>query len=68
MAKESRRKFLKTVPAAVAGVTVAGKAFAQGQGPQAPAGPITVDTIECADRNRKAPPRPARNSRTRSRP
>jgi Asp-tRNA(Asn)/Glu-tRNA(Gln) amidotransferase A subunit family amidase len=50
MAKESRRKFLKTVPAAVAGVTVAGKAFAQGQGPQAPAGPITVDTIECAEK------------------
>jgi len=48
MAKESRRKFLKTVPVAMAGAAVAGKAFAQGQG-QAPAGPITPATIECAE-------------------
>ena len=47
--KESRRKFLKIVPAAVAGAAVAGKAFAQGQGAQAPAGPITPATIECAE-------------------
>jgi Asp-tRNA(Asn)/Glu-tRNA(Gln) amidotransferase A subunit family amidase len=46
MAKESRRKFLKTVPVAMAGAAVAGKAFAQGQ---APAGPITPATIECAE-------------------
>ena len=48
MAKESRRKFLKTVPVAMAGAAVAGKAFAQGQG-QAPAGPITAATIDCAE-------------------
>ena len=48
MAKETRRKFLATVPAAVAGAAVAGKAFAQGQG-QAPAGPVTPATIECAE-------------------
>ncbi len=49
MAKESRRKFLTTVPAAVAGAAVAGRVFAQGQG-QAPTGPITADTIECAEK------------------
>lgn len=47
MSKESRRKFLKTMPVAVAGAAVAGKVFAQGQ---APAGPITADTIECAEK------------------
>jgi Asp-tRNA(Asn)/Glu-tRNA(Gln) amidotransferase A subunit family amidase len=47
MAQESRRKFLKTVPVAVAGVAVAGKAMAQGQ---APTGPITPDVIECAEK------------------
>lgn len=47
MAKESRRKFLTTVPAAVAGAAVAGKVFAQGQ---APTGPITAETIECAEK------------------
>jgi Asp-tRNA(Asn)/Glu-tRNA(Gln) amidotransferase A subunit family amidase len=50
MAKETRRKFLATVPAAVAGATVASKVFAQGQGPQAPAGPISAETIECAEK------------------
>jgi Asp-tRNA(Asn)/Glu-tRNA(Gln) amidotransferase A subunit family amidase len=49
MSQETRRKFLKTMPAAVAGV-VATKAFAQGQGAQAPVGPITADTIECAEK------------------
>jgi Asp-tRNA(Asn)/Glu-tRNA(Gln) amidotransferase A subunit family amidase len=48
MSNESRRKFLKTVPAAVAGV-VATKAFAQ-QGPQAPSGPVTPEVIECAEK------------------
>lgn len=46
MSNETRRKFLKTVPVAVAGA-VATKAFAQGQ---APAGPITPETIECAEK------------------
>lgn len=48
--QETRRKFLKTVPAAVAGAAVTGTAFAQGRGGQAPAGAITVDTIECAEK------------------
>lgn len=47
MSKESRRKFLKTMPVAMAGAAVAGKAFAQGQ---APVGPITAETIECAEK------------------
>jgi Asp-tRNA(Asn)/Glu-tRNA(Gln) amidotransferase A subunit family amidase len=47
--QESRRKFLKTVPAAVAGAAVTGTAFAQGRGGQVP-GAITVDTIECAEK------------------
>ena len=47
MAKESRRKFLTAVPAAVAGAAMAGKVFAQGQ---APTGPITAETIECAEK------------------
>lgn len=47
MANESRRKFLTIVPAAVAGAAVAGKVFAQGQ---APTGPITAETIECAEK------------------
>lgn len=49
MAKESRRKFLTAMPAAVAGAAVASKAFAQG-GAQAPVGPITAETIECAEK------------------
>lgn len=47
MSQETRRKFLKTVPVAVAGA-MATKTFAQ-QGPQAPAGPIKPETIECAE-------------------
>jgi hypothetical protein len=47
MSNETRRKFLKTVPVAVAGA-MATKTFAQ-QGP-APAGPITPETIECAEK------------------
>jgi Asp-tRNA(Asn)/Glu-tRNA(Gln) amidotransferase A subunit family amidase len=43
---ESRRKFLKVVPAAVAGV-VATKAFAQG--PPQNAGPVTAETIKTAE-------------------
>ncbi len=45
MKPESRRKFLKTVPAVVAGA-VAGKAYAQG--PQT-AGPVKPETIEAAE-------------------
>jgi Asp-tRNA(Asn)/Glu-tRNA(Gln) amidotransferase A subunit family amidase len=41
----SRRKFLKAVPAAVAGA-VATRAWAQGQ---APAGPISATTVDCAE-------------------
>ncbi len=48
MSNETRRKFLKTVPVAVAGA-MATKTFAQ-QGPPAAAGPITPDTIECAEK------------------
>lgn len=40
----SRRKFLKVMPVAVAGA-VASKVLAQGQGPT---GPITADTVDCA--------------------
>jgi Asp-tRNA(Asn)/Glu-tRNA(Gln) amidotransferase A subunit family amidase len=47
MKPESRRKFLKTVPAVVAGA-VAGKAYAQGQGPQG-TGPVKPETIEAAE-------------------
>jgi len=47
MNPESRRKFLKTVPAVVAGA-VAAKAYAQGQGPQT-AGPVKPETIEAAE-------------------
>ena len=43
---ESRRKFLKVVPAAVAGA-VATKAFAQG--PPQTAGPVTAETIKTAE-------------------
>ncbi len=43
---ESRRKFLKSVPVAVAGV-VATKAFAQGQGQNT--GPVSADAIKCAE-------------------
>lgn len=46
MSRETRRKFLKTVPVAMAGA-VATKTFAQGQ--QAPQGPIKPETIECAE-------------------
>ena len=42
----SRRKFLKTVPVAVAGA-VATRAWAQGQ---APAGPISAGTVDCAEK------------------
>ena len=48
MSRETRRKFLKTVPVAVAGA-MATKTFAQ-QGPQAPTGPVTAETIECAEK------------------
>jgi len=48
MSRETRRKFLKTVPVAVAGA-MASKTFAQG-GQQAPVGPITAETIECAEK------------------
>ena len=47
MSKASRRKFLTTVPVAVAGA-VATKAFAQGQGQQAQ-GPIKAETVDCAE-------------------
>ncbi len=47
MNSESRRKFLKTVPAVVAGAMV-GKAYAQGQGPQN-AGPVKPETVEAAE-------------------
>ncbi len=46
MSNETRRNFLKTVPVAVAGA-MATKTFAQ-QAP--PAGPITAETIECAEK------------------
>ncbi len=42
----SRRRFLKAVPAAVAGA-VATNAWAQGQGP---AGPISADMVDCAEK------------------
>ena len=42
----SRRKFLKAAPVAVAGA-VATRAWAQGQ---APAGPITASTVDCAEK------------------
>lgn len=48
MSHETRRKFLKTVPVAMAGA-MATKAFAQ-QGSQAPTGPVTAETIECAEK------------------
>ena len=48
MSNETRRKFLKTVPVAVAGA-MATNAFAQ-QGAPAPTGPITAETIECAEK------------------
>ena len=48
MSRETRRKFLQTVPVAVAGA-MATKTFAQ-DGQQAPVGPITPDTIECAEK------------------
>jgi Asp-tRNA(Asn)/Glu-tRNA(Gln) amidotransferase A subunit family amidase len=47
MKPESRRRFLKTVPAVVAGA-VAGKAYAQGPN-AANAGPVTPQTIEAAE-------------------
>jgi Asp-tRNA(Asn)/Glu-tRNA(Gln) amidotransferase A subunit family amidase len=47
MPDQSRRRFLKAVPAALAGAA-ASDALAQGRGAQAPAGPITPATIECA--------------------
>lgn len=43
-AAKSRRAFLKAVPAAVAGA-VATKAFAQ----QAPSGPVSRETVDCAE-------------------
>lgn len=43
--KKTRRTFLKAVPAAVAGA-VATNAFAQQQGP---AGPVTRETVDCAE-------------------
>ena len=46
MKPESRRRFLKTVPAAVAGA-VAGRAYAQGPGPNT--GPVKPETIEAAE-------------------
>lgn len=49
MSDETRRKFLKTVPVAVVGA-MATKTFAQQGGAQAPTGPITPDTIECAEK------------------
>ena len=49
--RESRRKFLNAVPAAVAGA-VATKALAQGQGGQA-AGPVKPETIDCAREDRR---------------
>lgn len=48
MSRETRRKFLKTVPVAVAGA-MATKTFAQ-QGPQGPTGPVTPEVIECAEK------------------
>ena len=47
MKPESRRRFLKTVPAVVAGA-VAGKAYAQGPGAQN-SGPVKPETIEAAE-------------------
>jgi Asp-tRNA(Asn)/Glu-tRNA(Gln) amidotransferase A subunit family amidase len=44
---ESRRRFLKTVPAAVAGVVTTG-ALAQGQA-GAPSGPVTPDMVRAAE-------------------
>lgn len=44
--KKTRRTFLKAVPAAVAGA-VATNAFAQQQGP---AGPVTRETVDCAEK------------------
>jgi Asp-tRNA(Asn)/Glu-tRNA(Gln) amidotransferase A subunit family amidase len=46
MKPESRRRFLKTVPAVVAGA-VAGKAYAQGPGSNI--GPVKPETIEAAE-------------------
>jgi Asp-tRNA(Asn)/Glu-tRNA(Gln) amidotransferase A subunit family amidase len=46
--KESRRKFLKAVPAAVAGA-VATKVYAQGRGGQ-PTGPIKPEMIDAAEK------------------
>ena len=46
MKSESRRKFLKTVPAAVAGA-VGVKTLAQGQ---QPAGPVKPEIIDCAEK------------------
>jgi len=44
--RSSRRRFLKAVPAAVAGA-VATRAWAQGQGPS---GPISTEVIDCAEK------------------
>jgi len=44
--QSSRRRFLKAVPAAMAGA-VATKAWAQGQGP---AGPISPEVVDCAEK------------------
>src|SRR5258707_6080851 len=44
-ASSSRRRFLKAVPAAMAGA-VASKAWAQGQAPQ---GPVTADTVKAVE-------------------
>ena len=44
---ESRRRFLKTVPVAVAGV-VTTDVLAQGQG-GAPSGPVTADMVRAAE-------------------
>jgi len=46
--RKSRRKFLTTVPAAMAGA-VASKSWAQGQGAPQSAGPVTADTIKAAE-------------------
>ena len=48
MSRETRRKFLQTVPVAVAGA-MATTTFAQ-QGAQVPVGAITPETIECAEK------------------
>jgi Asp-tRNA(Asn)/Glu-tRNA(Gln) amidotransferase A subunit family amidase len=45
---ESRRRFLKSVPVAVAGAAVTSNVLAQGQG-GAPAGPVTSDQVRAAE-------------------